>query len=142
MSMFGERLRLLRKKKGLSQSELAEELGVAMDTVSIWELGKRMPEEKTIKRIALYFETSVEYLMGESDLPDLDSMIAELRRLKGIPEEADEYGSDVIWLSDTEQRILEMYRDLSIEKQKEVFEVINQTYESEKGTDDSTSGTG
>ena len=84
MKIFAERLRKLRKEKGLSQAELAHELNVASNTVSIWELGKRMPEEKTIKQIATYFVTAEEYLLGENEYPDLDSMVEELRRLNRI----------------------------------------------------------
>ena len=41
--MFPERLKQLRKEKGLTQVTLAETLGVSKGTVAMWETGKRMP---------------------------------------------------------------------------------------------------
>ena len=58
VATFGERLRKLRTSRGLTQAKLAEELGVSMNIVSIWELGKRMPEEKTLTKLANYFLTT------------------------------------------------------------------------------------
>ena len=45
MSAFAERLKELRKERNLTQTDLAKELGVAMNTVSIWERGERQPND-------------------------------------------------------------------------------------------------
>ena len=41
--MFPERLKDLRKEKGMTQIELATALGVSSGTVAMWETGKRKP---------------------------------------------------------------------------------------------------
>ena len=56
MATFEERLRQLRKEKGLSQKELAEALNVANTTVSIWERGLRKPEMDTLEKVRNYFD--------------------------------------------------------------------------------------
>lgn len=66
MATFEERLRQLRKEKGLSQKELAEALNVANTTVSIWERGLRKPEMDTLEKVRNYFEVSLAYLLGEN----------------------------------------------------------------------------
>jgi len=49
---FGERVRELRKEKGLSQEELAEKVKVDVRTIVAIETGKRNPTFKTIDKIA------------------------------------------------------------------------------------------
>lgn len=70
----GERLKALRKLKGLSQEELADELNsadepVSQTHVSRWERGSYNPLLGTTVRIAKYFDVTVDYLVGESDDP-------------------------------------------------------------------------
>ena len=134
MATFAERIRMLRKDRGLSQTELAEELGVAMNTVSIWELGKRMPEDTTIAKIAKYFVITEDYLLGKSEIGDLDSMMAEIKRLKGI-EEIKENIDEFEDLDNTESQLLEMYKEFRPEAKRIVFEAVKATYriEEEKG---------
>ena len=86
MATFAERLKELRKEKGLSQSELAEQLGVAINTVSQWELGNRMPEKKTITQIARFFDVLESFLLGERDIKDIEEMAEELKRLGYLPQ--------------------------------------------------------
>ena len=134
MATFAERIRMLRKDRGLSQAELAEELGVAMNTVSIWELGKRMPEDTTITKIAKYFVITEDYLRGKSEIGDLDSMMAELKRLGRI-KEIDEDNDGFEDLDNTESQLLEMYKEFRPEAKRIVFEAVKATYgiEEEKG---------
>lgn len=65
--MRGERLKDSRKKKGLSQTHLAELLGVQPSAVSRWERDIFEPTDETKKKLAEMLGTTVAYLMGESD---------------------------------------------------------------------------
>ena len=67
MISFSERLRALRKERGLNQTELATALNVTFGTVSIWERGVRKPEMDTIEKISDYFDVSLGYLLGSTD---------------------------------------------------------------------------
>lgn len=60
--MFNERLKLLRKKHNLTQSILAEKLGIAKTTLASYEQGKNEPNMDTIQKIAIYFNVSTDYL--------------------------------------------------------------------------------
>lgn len=51
LSALAERIRQLRKTRGLSQSALAELLGVAPLAVKRWEAGKMQPRQKIFKRL-------------------------------------------------------------------------------------------
>lgn len=57
------RLKELRKNSGLTQSALAKILNVTPTALSNWEIGKRMPSAEMLKRIADYFDVTVDYLL-------------------------------------------------------------------------------
>ncbi len=59
---MGERIRMLRKEKGLSQEALAQMLGVSFQAVSKWETGATMPDVSLIPSIASFFAVSIDEL--------------------------------------------------------------------------------
>ncbi|MCR4763057.1 MAG: helix-turn-helix domain-containing protein [Lachnospiraceae bacterium] len=65
--MFPERLKQLRKEKGLTQVMLAETLGVSKGTVAMWETGKRMPGFDMLARLSELFDKRVDYIIGTSE---------------------------------------------------------------------------
>lgn len=69
--MRGDRLRALRKEKNLGQPELANLLGISTSTIGMYERNKREPDDETKLRLAKFFNTSVAYLMGETDNREL-----------------------------------------------------------------------
>lgn len=66
MSNFGNKLRLLRKEKGLTQKQLADKLGLAFSTISMYERGDREPDFEILESIADFFNVSMDYLHGKS----------------------------------------------------------------------------
>ena len=65
--MFSERMKRLRKGRGLNQNELAKEIEVSVDTVRRWEWGQRFPDVEELCRLAKVLKTTVSYLSGETD---------------------------------------------------------------------------
>lgn len=65
--MFAERLRELRKAKGLSQPEFAQAFNIASGTISMWETGKRQPDFDTLQKLAKFFGVTADYLLGSED---------------------------------------------------------------------------
>ena len=71
--MFGERLIGLRKEKELSQKECAAAFGVDASKYNKWENEKNCPDYETVCRLAQFFSTTTDYLLGNSNvrhLPD------------------------------------------------------------------------
>lgn len=66
--VFSKRLKEIRERSGLSQTKLAEELGISRGTVSFYENGDRTPDIETLDKIVKYFNVSVEYLLGYSNV--------------------------------------------------------------------------
>lgn len=70
---FGKNLFQARKKKGLSQEEVAEKLGVSRQTVSKWETDETLPDIRQTKRL------SVLYGLTLDDLVEFDADVQELQ---------------------------------------------------------------
>ena len=71
---FEEKLMALRKKGGMSQEELADQLGVSRQAISRWELGTTLPDAPNLLRLSNLFGVSIDYLLrddcdSECDLP-------------------------------------------------------------------------
>lgn len=65
--MLSERLYKLRKKSGLSQEQIAEQLNVSRQAISKWESGAAVPESEKLIIISEYFKVSVDYLLKDVD---------------------------------------------------------------------------
>lgn len=64
--MLGERIKALRIEKKLMQQDLAEALNVAQSTVGMWETNKREPDIDTIKKIAIFLECPIAFLLNDT----------------------------------------------------------------------------
>jgi len=74
---FGEKLRLLRKEKKLSQKEAAEKLNISLRTYAAYELNQRRPRTQAkLKEIADFFGKTVTYLQ----IDDISSKMEVLER--------------------------------------------------------------
>jgi transcriptional regulator with XRE-family HTH domain len=67
--LFGERLRQMRKKRGLTLQDVADKLGVARSTYAGYESGYRQPDLEGLAKIAEILKTSADYLLGLTDNP-------------------------------------------------------------------------
>ena len=67
MTLLNKRLKDLRIKNKLSQSELAKNVNISQPAINYWELGKRTPNANAIITLANYFGVTTDYLLGESD---------------------------------------------------------------------------
>lgn len=62
--MLNQRIKTLRTARGLSQVELGKKLGVSKQSVSNWENDNIQPSVDMLIRIARFFGTSTDYLLG------------------------------------------------------------------------------
>lgn len=66
---FNENLKEARLKSGYSQKEVAEKIGVAKSTYSLYESGNREPNVDTIKKISDILKVSADTLLGLEEEP-------------------------------------------------------------------------
>ncbi len=65
--MFSDKLKELRNNAHISQSTLAKALFVSQQAVAKWEIGTASPNPEMIKKIAEYFDVSIDYLLGREE---------------------------------------------------------------------------
>ena len=64
---FGERLKQLRLENNLTQETLAEKLQIVKSTITKYEKNTREPEFEILIKIADFFGTTTDYLLGRTD---------------------------------------------------------------------------
>lgn len=74
MNIIAKRIKSLRTEKGLSQQELADELGIGRSTLANYEQAKREPNFETLENIADFFNVDMNYLTGFSDIYNLTEL--------------------------------------------------------------------
>lgn len=62
--MIAERIKNLREKKGITQSELAKLLGITRSSVNAWEMGISVPSTQYLVELANTFHISTDYILG------------------------------------------------------------------------------
>ena len=65
MEKFNEKLKILRKKKGLTQQEVAEFFEMSQSVYQKWESGNRKPSYENLSMLACMFDVSLDYLLGD-----------------------------------------------------------------------------
>jgi transcriptional regulator with XRE-family HTH domain len=98
-----ENLRSLRKAIGYSQSKLGSEFGLAQAQIQNYEKGTYEPDIDTLKELAAFFETSVDYLIGFSTI-------------RRAIEEVSEYA-----LNKNEKELMDIYRSLTRAQRKNLL---------------------
>lgn len=68
MTSFTNRLVQLRKIRGLTQQQIADEIGVNRGSYSNWEKGKREPNFETLLKLASILNTTTDFLLGKSNI--------------------------------------------------------------------------
>ena len=63
----GEQIAVLRKAKGITQSELGERIGVSFQAVSKWERGETLPDITVLPDLAKVLETTVDFILLGSE---------------------------------------------------------------------------
>ncbi|MBR5329621.1 MAG: helix-turn-helix transcriptional regulator, partial [Firmicutes bacterium] len=78
--MLADRIMELRKKKGWSQEELGECLGVSRQSVSKWETGLSQPDLDNILQMSEVFGVTTDYLLKDAPFPE-DAVAEDVRRV-------------------------------------------------------------
>lgn len=64
--MICDKIKSLREKSGLTQSDLSKKLGITRSGVNAWEMGLSVPSTQYIVALAILFNVSTDYLLGLS----------------------------------------------------------------------------
>ena len=102
-------LKKLREDASISQKALAEAIGVSQQSVNKYENHNIEPDIETLIRIADFFETSVDYLIGHTSIR---------RKIEEV---------HIFELNDRESKVMEQYRSLT-SKQKACVDIVMDSY--------------
>lgn len=61
--MIADKIKMLREKCGITQAELAKQLGLTRAGVNAWEMGISVPSTAYVVELALFFKVSTDYLL-------------------------------------------------------------------------------
>lgn len=119
---FNRQLRTLRTAKKLSQTAVAEAIGIARVEVSRWELGKSYPSEEIIEKLCELFSVPREFLVGEQPEaldPRERSIFDKVRQLNSQNKQrADNYLSDLLVVQKGEQKLEAQEFPIRVEARK------------------------
>lgn len=108
-----KRLKELRQKKNISQQQLAEIIGVSQQSINKYENHSIEPDIATLIRFADYFNTSVDYLIGNSDTERKNEAVTPFD------------------LNIDEAQLINSYRTLT-EKEKASIRLVTENYSCKK----------
>lgn len=80
--MFGNKLKFLRERNGLTQEQLANKFNLLKSSISMYENNIRLPNVEVIKDFANYFNVSIDYLLDNEEKNKIDDEIKEQEALK------------------------------------------------------------
>lgn len=100
MATFGNKLRECRSEKGFSQSELAKQIGTYHSIIGKYERDEVKPTIDVVKKLANVLDTTVGYLLGETEDRELLKDPSMLRRLNDIAKFPDEDKSCILYTLD------------------------------------------
>ena len=76
MYMFNNKIRYLRKHQELTQADVANGINILQSTYSNYEQGTREPDFETLKKLANFFDVSIDYLLeNDRSLADTDEIV-------------------------------------------------------------------
>lgn len=123
---LGKRIKQLRMKRNITQSQLGKIVGKTQIPISLYESGQRNPDPKTIEKFAEYFDVSIDYLFGRTD--DVCGEKVVRKDMKQILED-NELNWDGIPLSENDLRpirdLLELVVKERLPKQKKYVRESN-----------------
>lgn len=115
-TLFGERLRALRKRAGLTQQAVAQRLSIHRTAYTKYETSGVMPDPQGLVLLAEMFGVSVDYLVGRDTAPITVT----------------EQQGNGVELSLVEQQLLQIFRQLSYPEQQELLSKVQRSFRQRK----------
>jgi len=119
--MFSEILKSLRTKKGLTQGQLAKEVGVSTGNIGDWEIGRSKPGYAALASLSRFFGISADYLL---ELSPEDT---------GGKRPSADLSCDGVPLTESEADLIAMYRLVPDADKQTIFDIAKLKYEQSTG---------
>ena len=113
---FSERLKSLRKQAGLTQVDVAEELGISQPAYASWERGTKKPTQENLVKIAQILNVKVDYLVGNFSEEITNNKLEDIEIL---------FRKNSEGLTDEEKSLFRQELIAFMEERKKLFEKDN-----------------
>jgi transcriptional regulator with XRE-family HTH domain len=127
--MIGDRIKQLRLDISISQEDLARVLGKSRAAIASYEANNSLPDIETLQKLADFFEVSLDYLAGRSQLR------SQFEAAFDLDFEENEVGKLTGEILDSMQ---ETVKGAALEKNVELLKIVNRVYRSIIGVKIST----
>lgn len=106
-------------EKGITQSKLAEDTSISTGNISDWKKGRSMPSAIKLDELATYFNCSVDYLLGRTDEPTVNTNITgnTQNNING----SNNIGTSSASTDSISEKFMQIFSNLSFEEQMEVM---------------------
>lgn len=110
---FSERLKKLRKDTGLTQVDVASNLGISQQAYASWERGIKKPTQENLVKLSKILYVSVDYLLGNTENKQTSDVLEDIELLFRMNSKG---------LSNEEKEIFRKELIQFMEKRKKLFE--------------------
>lgn len=93
---FKDRIKKLRIDKKMTQQELGNIFGLTSTGISYWESGKAIPNMEMMTKISNFFDVTIDYLMGNTELNEEDEGMILFRKAEKVNNEDKKKMYDII----------------------------------------------
>lgn len=114
MSNLSNKIKELRLDKGISQQDLAKNIGVAKSVAYYWENGVNEPKASYIKLLANFFDVSTDYLLGNEEPWQEPQNTSQKGNITTSPQ-----------LTPEEQTLLDAFREFTPGRKKALFDMLD-----------------
>ena len=121
MSILNSRLKELRKSVNLTQTEFADKLGLAQNSIASYESGRRTPNEAIVKSICREFNVNQDWLVNGNG-----SMFVELSREEEITKYIAELVKDDDEMKEFQRKFIRILSRLSIDDWKMIEKFVEE----------------
>lgn len=103
---FAQRLKTLRKERGITQQQLADGVGISKGGLSYYENAGRTPDISILERFADYFEVTTDYLLGRTNVQTQKAKLQAVCNYTGLSDKAVNLLSDLKESSPAQLRVI------------------------------------
>jgi len=133
---FPERLKRLRSRAGITQEQAATHIGVGRSTYSKYETGDSEPSHDILRRLADFFDCTMDYLLGRSEKP-LSQSDSIKHEVSVPPEQAD----FLKWVEDNlEGTFFYDFHKSPVAQKEEMMEILRMVWELQKKRQEKRAG--
>lgn len=124
---FAQRLKTLRKERGITQQQLADGVGISKGGLSYYENSGRTPDISILERFADFFGVTTDYLLGRTNAQTQKAKLQAVCNYTGLSDKSIELLSDLKENSPAQLRVINFLLEQAAEDMDIVYDLDDDT---------------